>query len=169
MEELEKKLRKTAEYKKVCDMLDTARQLDLDNMQSEIESLHLGRKMRNLRLKTLSADKLIDVACQEASSRSRLVEIVLGLTRNFNMLELAHQAATETLISKYYKELPGSTKASKSAFVYDIMSDLKIKLTEFKSVIEIANLVVSDIDKAGFSIKHIVELLQTANRRENLL
>lgn len=166
---LTKKLQSTLEYKKVCNMLETAKIIDLDNIQSEIETLHSGRKMRNMTLRRTSVNRLISASYQEAATRSRLVELVVTITRNYNMLELAYQAATESLISKFYKELPGSTKASKSAFVNDVMSELKIRLTEFKSVIEIANLIIADIDKCGFSLKHVVDLLQISNKRENIL
>lgn len=166
---IKKRLMASEEYSKIKSILEMTGRIDVDNLITEIEALHSGRKMRGLKLKSASADKLIDVSCQEASIRSRIVEIVVGITRNYNMLNMAYTAAIETMAAKYYDDLPGSTKANKWAYLENLLSPLKVRLTELGSVTEVADWVISDIDKAQFSLKHIVELVQVANRREHTL
>jgi hypothetical protein len=144
---------------------------DVDAAFSEIETLHAGRKTRALNGKTFSAKRVISASLQDQSYRSRLIELLLTTTRQRNMLEAAYKATLEHALIKYRRQIEKATairtQADRTMYIKSLIGPgIPDRVAQLASLVETINYVVQDIDQAGWSLKRVLDALQSANKVE---
>jgi len=152
-------------YKNILRM--ATRTSGFTTLVEELENLHKGRKSRTLHLKEPSVNRLVDAVLQDASYRSRCVEIIIITSKTQRLLESGIEAIGNHILSKYRDYLADyRTKADKEAVISSILQPAHDKIAEISRIIEIAEYVVEDIDKCAWSMKAIMEGLQLMYSRE---
>jgi len=160
-------------YKKHHRMLrEGVYSLDLEHMRTELESMHALRKVRSLNLaETKNAQKmLVEAAEQNCAYRSRAVEIMMTIHRVSSQLEVLIEALGNYLSSEYTACLLSdySTKGERKMAVDALLAPFSKKLKSCASVKETADLLVSDIDAASWTLQRLIAILElnaTVERR----
>lgn len=156
-------------YQKLRRIVESSTALDVAEVLREIESLHSGRSTRTLSVRRLKGSSIAAASLQDQSYRSRIVELNLGLTRNYNLLSTAIEAATEQLCMECRDALTTAgyrSRIDKEKYIRSRLGFAHNRLADMSNAIEIANLVIEDIDKAGWSLKLTKEVLELATRPE---
>ncbi len=168
---LSKLLAKDANWKRFLNILEASERLsDFDNYANEVLNIHKGRKSRQLVYKASSAKRLIEANMQDISFRSRCVEIMIEVRRARRLLNISLDSIKNHILATYQTYLSAyRTKAERDIYVSSLVSDAEAKLAEFESIIEVCELVVSDIDKTSWSMKSILDAMELIYRRENVL
>lgn len=168
LEAIRKKLRKDSTWKSFRSIRDNAWKPEFENFGDEILRLHKTREIRLLK-RGNRASKLSDAALQDQATRSRCVEIAAIITLNRNYLERAINNALKHLETHYgsYLFSKGCKTKMEQKAVYEVcMADAKSKMEQMDTIIEVADRVIDDIDKGSFAIKHSLDALQIATKRE---
>lgn len=168
---LRKLLRKDDEYAKFKNILTYASGLaEFDNYSSEMETMHQGRKSRTLAHKSLSTKRLVDAVLQDASYRSRCVEIMMTVNKANRLLESATDAMRNHIFAKYKPYLSNyRTKAERDTYVNDLLKEAVSKLADYERIIDMAKYIIEDIDKFAWSAKTTLQGLELMLQRENNL
>lgn len=168
---LRKLLRKDDEYAKFKNILQYASSLaEFDNYCAEMETMHQGRKSRTLAHKSISTKRLVDAVLQDASYRSRCVEIMMVVNKASRMLLSATEAIRGHIFSKYKPYLANyRTKAERDTYVNNILKEAVAKLADYERIIEMAKYIIEDIDKMSWSARNILQGLELMLQRENNL
>lgn len=159
---------KWAKYTKVIEHNKT--HVNFDNFISELESMHSSRKSRTLyATKEYSVKKLIECVVQDAAYRSRCVEIMMLVNKEFRKINLATDLLRPYILARYKKEISAlyTTKIDRETFVKAMLSDSAELLSDFEKILEIAKFVIEDIDKFGWSVKHIIEGLTILYKKDH--
>lgn len=160
-----KAIRKDEVYVRFKRILANASQLDLDKLYEEIKTLHSGRTMRGLK-SSVSPKKIIGATLQDQSYRSRLVEINLLMTREYAALKAAYDATKDHLNSKFGKDIGVRSIADRDAYWRSKLSKAVMRIDKLANMIELAEMVIEDIDKAGYAAKNIIAAFEIATRPE---
>lgn len=164
--ELRKKLKKDDTFQRFQRIVANCSQTNLDEVLKEVESLHAGRSMRNLRTVTVSAKKVIKAATEDSSYRSRLVELNMTMTREFNTLKLAFDTTRDYLNSHYGKEIGVRSISDRDTYWRSMLRKAVSRIQELEGAIDLTDSVIEDIDKASFTTKHIIDALNIVTRPE---
>lgn len=144
--------------------------IDVDKYLQELKTMHKSRTVRVLGAMTQTSGKKVgDAVSQEIAVRSRCTEIILECIVMRNLLNAASSTLKKHVEANYPKTLKqlGLTTVTQRRNILQALTDPHLeKLDTLNTVIEIADLIVADIDQAGFGIKHINEALAVATRRE---
>lgn len=140
------------------------------DITSEIESLHKGRLSRRLHLNKPNINTVVDSALQDASYRSRCIEIIIVVSKTQRMLQASVDAIHNHIIAKYSEHLIDiRTKSDREAIVEHLLQPAYNKLTEIERIVEIAQYVVDDIDKAAWSLSNTIKALELMYSRESVI
>lgn len=161
---------KNKRYRRLLEMKDNGMfAVDHEKAITEIQSLHSRRSMRTLTSKTLLSsfqNSAVDVSLENAAFRSRIVEIKMKFFRLGRSLERHLAKMRNYLASRYASQLKSefsTVEARKKALDY-LLEDFNSISTDFQLVVELADFVIEDIDKAAWSIKAIIEAMALAAR-----
>lgn len=129
----------------------------------ELETLHATRKMRHLKTRELLqsfSHEATDISLQNSSFRSRAVEIKKKFYKLSSLLE-EHLTNMKNYLATYYAETLSScyrTQEMKKKALDYVLSDFERLSARYKLVSELSDLVIDDIDQAGWTIKNIIEV-----------
>lgn len=170
--QFQRTLREDPDLARFSSVLATCQQaLNLESAENEIRTLHLTRKARKLSSGNVSAPKLIDAVALEASTRSRLTELKLMIYRTTQLLTTHMMIARKHIQTEYrneVRELSGTTKADREAFLDRLFPGARKLLDELESVETQIDVIVKDIDQVGYSMRELRELLSMIlNKRES--
>lgn len=166
------KLSEIESYQKLRRIVEYSNAFDTEAAAKEIEALHLGRKSRNLVVKRLTGHKIAEVSLQDQSYRSRLVEIMMVATKQYQMLSAAYDAAVDRIGMDMNSSLLDRGLRSigdRTTFVKSRLQFASQRLCEINLVIELAQMVIADIDAGGWSLKRTFESLQISSVPERHL
>lgn len=167
---LRKKLAQDVVWKRFRTQVRDLEAVDVEKYLDELRKMHKSRSVRMLGAMTQTSGKKVgDAVSQEIAVRSRCTEIVLDCIVMRNLLTTATSVLKKHIEANYPKTLRtmGVTTVTQRRNLLDALTNPYLeKLDSLHTVIEIADLIVADIDQAGFGIKHINEALQVATRRE---
>lgn len=167
---LRKLLSKDKAWKRFLNIVDLTNVENMNDYIKDLETMHKTRLLRSVGLdnKVPTGKLLSKAAMQDQSYRSRCVEIVFQLLVRKNNLQRATTAIQKHILANYEEELKsmGSSVRNRQALVSLAVDSSSAKLQDMDSVIQMADLIIADIDKGSFAIKHAVDSLQVATRRE---
>lgn len=155
--------RESTPYKKYAKILATAQgRLDLGAFRSEALSLHSSRTSRTLYgKKQYSAQAVYDALLRDLSFRSRLVEIRVKVSVELSNLIEATKSIRRYLMTEFAEDLREfSTADQRKSFVDRIIKPGLDYEAEAQSIVDLVDLIIRDIDQAGFSFRNIVETLK---------
>jgi hypothetical protein len=171
VKELRRRLKTDETWQKYRRIVEHSWDTSFDTFLDEIQKMHKGRALRILGLDSShpSGKKLAKAALVDQAYRSRCVEIVMTLTRNRNNLHYAIDTIKKHLDANYRSTLitlgvRGVT--DRKQLIASLLSSATRKLSDIDTIVEIADMVIKDIDQGTWCIKHAVDAIQVATKRQ---
>lgn len=165
------KLKRDDSWKRFKRIVATSWDETFDKYMDEIQNMHKARPIRLIGVNNAhpSGKKLAKAQMVDQAYRSRCIEISMNILRNRNNLEQAINAIKKHVESRYHKDMAqfgirGVTERKR--FVDSLVSFATKKLGDINSIVQMSDLVVGDIDQGTWAIKHTVDALQIATKRE---
>jgi len=147
--------------------------IDVESFREELENMHALRKVRTIQLSNGSSAQrqLIEAAEQNCAYRSRAVEIIMRIHRVCSQLEIVTEALESYLSTKYSPYLLSEykTKGERGQAVSFMLAPFEKKRREAQAVKEVADLLVADIDSAGWTLQRLVAILELNSTIERRL
>jgi|SRR3989337_1000697 len=142
---------------------------DMDNLMSEIETLHRTRKCRKLHSINPNPRDIVDATLEDSSFRSRAVEILMRMMRSQRAIEKAIDSVSGYLATEYGDYVDARTKAERERILRTINQRAYQYLDALESSIAIIREFTGDIDHASFAVKHAIEGLSLLYNRSNVV
>lgn len=168
--QLRNRLKLDANWQKFRNIVSEAYKPEFDDYITELSDLHKSRSTRLLSSSGFPTGKKVAAAAsKEIAVRSRAVEICIEIARNRNWLNIS-MSTMKNRIEVEHSTFLGSIGVrgvtERKSIAQSVMARAQKVLDQLDTITEIADLVISDIDQAGYALKHIVDSLQVATRRE---
>jgi len=143
--------------------------IDVNASLDEMETIHRSRMVRSLKTKSLfgvgGAQKIAEVIQQNQANRSRVVEIKLGALRRRMLLEERLELTATYLRVKYSNNLSEyRTVGERSSVIDSLLEPVNKLVSELSRVEEYADIVLEDMDKAGWSLKNLEDAMSIEMR-----
>lgn len=166
-------LKNDQRFKRMQQAFDTLDYLNLDvvPLEEEILFLHNTRPMRTLKDETTGThqytQKLIDSLMTDQAIRSRLTEIIIACVSADRNISDMCKAYKDYAVIKYSDILKSwRTKEERRQFLDVILRPFLSYQDDVQSLQIKAELVIQDIDKAGFALKNNIQALEMITRPE---
>jgi len=146
--------------------------IDFESYHSELQRLHTTRITRELKRKRSRAfpEKVCEALLQDQATRSRCAEILGECTKISHAMERTLSKLRDYLCAEYASYLKSvGAQGERKAFVESIMRPFYDYFDEVKGLEKAAQIVIEDIDKAGFMFKNLVEVIKVLSRPEQVL
>ena len=138
--------------------------LNTDEIEEELLSLHQSRPVRRLRSKLEGnkfVDEVIKALLKDQEVRSRLTEIMVGCLKTESKLEDALVAFKHYVLVEYADQLSAiSTKAERSQIVDSCLRPFEKYLVTIANMQTKARTIIEDIDKAAYAMKNTIEAVK---------
>lgn len=142
------------------------------DLHEELDTLHSTRSVRTLRRKKGSdfAEEVLDSMLQDQATRSRCAEILGACVKVRGSISETLDNLRDYLIVTYSSKLKliGGTQAERKAFVESVMRRFYKFLAEVEQLEEHCKVIITDIDKAGFTYTNIVETVKILSAPERV-
>jgi hypothetical protein len=134
--------------------------IDLEELEAEMRRLYSGRQSRALFGTHPGPEKLMNASLQDASFRTRMVEIRLELSKQADILDIAIDAVRSYLRKEYEDDMPDIKTKGERVTYFDqyLRRGLELKAS-MDSLIKRLDHAIKDIDQMGFTFKHLSEML----------
>lgn len=170
MSSLKTALKKDSKYKKFKRIVLSTKELNLDSLLDEIANLHSSRASRLLKAKNISPKALIDANVQDQAYRSRLVEILVMILRQYGPLELAYGVMQDYISTHFADLLPVRAKADRAAYLRSgVLHTAWTLLSKLERVRDSAQEVIADIDKTAWALKNMLEGMSMIHKGETMV
>lgn len=150
-------------FKKFLRIVDNVKaKLNIEADKKEALMLLASRTSRSLHgKKAFSPTAIIDASLKDLSTRSRLVEIRVQATVHVSLLNEAIDAAKRHMSTEYYELLSEYKTVEQRRAMLDraVKSALEIAI-DAKSLVEMLDTIIKDIDSAGYALKSATECLK---------
>lgn len=167
---LRRTLRKDDKWARYVAVYRTSYRPEFDKFIDEIQTLHRTRSTRILGAQSApSGKKIADAAMRDQSTRSRCVEICMEVVRQRNHLAIVMNTVQSYILTEYGKllyDLGFRSNKAKEEAVLSLFGAGRRKTEELDTIVEIANMVINDVDQASWAIKSTVAALEVATARE---
>jgi len=111
---------------------------------------------------------IIEANTMDQGARGRLTEILVTCSRSVNTLERACTAMKQHLYLTFADDLRALRTKDERMYVIDVcLSSFMRYIDKVQSVKDMANLIVTDIDKGSWSLKLSVSAMQVDKTRES--
>lgn len=160
---LVKVLRRDPKYKQVRSILETAKsRIDIQRDKDEAFALHLGLEARSLYGRRVYSPKaVLSATAQLQANRSRLVELRARCSEHISYLEQACARYRRYAMSAYSEDFKEyRTKEQRDSVLGTVLMPALDFVAETETLISIFDTFIRDIDQAGHSIRHIVDVLK---------
>lgn len=145
-------------------------QFDFEKLIEEIRTLHKTRSIRMLRaLSQTSAKQLGDAVGREIAVRARCAEICMDVIVMRNLVNKSMSDLKKYIEAAYPKTLRDfgvTTVTARKNLLDALLQPYVEKTTIMETLLELADIVMIDVDQAGYSVKHLSECITNATRRE---
>jgi hypothetical protein len=155
--------------KRIKQAFDTLPEFNLNcrELNEEITTIHAVRKTRGLdrRSDTFIQD-LINGMIDDQAQRSRLVEILMVCVKTIRNLEDTLDSLSGYLQMEYSEQIASvaKTKAERSSFIENqVLRKFRKYVAKVDTIKETTALVITDIDKAGFVYKNLIEAVKLSS------
>lgn len=161
--ELIAEIREQQQYKKFKKVVSVARErLKIDTDRTEALSLHAGRTSRKLfGEKQYSAKSVMEASLIDLSYRSRLVEIRVQCSLTVATLDAGLDAIRRYINTEFTDDLEAyKTVGQRKDFVDRIVASALDLVNEGKSLMDMLDFLIKDIDTASFQLRNTMEILK---------
>lgn len=159
--ELKEQLREDSTFQQYRRIVSTIEgRVTITKFVIEARSLHGARTMRTLKGTAPSSDKVYDAIVRDAATRSRLVEMEIALLVERDLLKSAMAAVSAHLQSSYDLGELARTLTDKRTLIKKILKRGHSLLDEMESAKDALDLIIKDIDQAGFAARNMVEIIK---------
>lgn len=166
-------IRKDRRYKRLLKTFESAAiyNIPCERLIGELKDIHSLREVRRLNIRDADyVDKLLNANSHDQAQRSRCTEILVSCLEVTEKLNRALAALKDHLMLEFSDHLrPLRTKEER-------LMVLNLALRKFSRFLEnvavvkgIADLVISDIDKAGWSLRASLDALKITRKTETVL
>lgn len=145
--------------------------LDLVKTLKEANYLHSQRIVRKLFELKVSPQKLQEALFIEISTRSRLIELKSLVINQVELLEGAISICRKHLSTTYSDKLArvASTQAGRAAVMDQVFARGKDYLSQVKTLDSQLDLIIKDIDAAGYALTNVREVMKMVlDKRETV-
>ena len=146
--------------------------LPIKTVYEEIERIHMTRKTRHLDKSSGSfVSDVTEGMLDDQSNRSRLTEILMSCIHALKNLNASLESLEGYLLIEYADQLGTiRTKGERANFVeHHVLSKYHKYADRTSRIKEACELVITDIDKAAWMYKNLIESIKMASgRREEL-
>lgn len=144
--------------------------IDTAALLQELTNLHATRSMRTLKSSNLLSSvqsKLIDTELENTANRSRCVEIKMKVLTVIIECESVLDAVRKLIHNMFAVEVKesGSTVAERKGAVDSAFIGEVEQLAQLEHVSKLADLVIGDIDQAGWALRRIIDTLALSAER----
>jgi hypothetical protein len=162
---------KDKRYKRLADTFESRRMFSLpfDEYRDEIQTLHKSRKLHKLKgVGDPNFGKhLIEAAIGDQSKRHRYVEILtIVKDANSSLYKMLDSFESYYLIKHADRLRAIRTKDERKQFIRSVLNKFHKYLTETEQLIDILNIYIEDIDKAGYLVTNLVRAYETISKRD---
>lgn len=145
--------------------------LDTTALLDEIERIHMTRKLRNLTPEQIlkrTQFELMDANLQNSANRSRIVEIKMQATRKINLLWERAEKARKFINLQYRDRLKDEhrTIGERTNAVDTVLAPVQDVTNQLEQVTAMADLVIDDLDQAGYTLKRLGDVVMLSTRPE---
>lgn len=161
---------KDEKYKRFKRNFDQADHFNLPIKELEDELLFIHntrpiRTLKDLRQTPGYVDHVIHATVVDQANRSRLVELTIACVNAERRLTDGLTALTDYLYIEYATELSKwRTKDERKVFLHTVLRPFYKYLDQVHSLRAKIELVISDIDKAGYTIKNTLQALELVTK-----
>jgi hypothetical protein len=143
--------------------------INFKRMGQEAAALHAGRPSRNLYRIALQPTPLYEAIANDLRVRSRLVELRVAAMNEHLPLVQSVKETKSYLSVKYAEDLNdlAGTQRDRDRLVEAILAKPSRTASELQQFIEILDVYIEDIDKAGYNLTNSVNVLQKLLTRPN--
>jgi len=136
----------------------------------ELEIMHLGRLTRKLTVGDVVhrfQSSFMKSVLQNQANRSRAVEIKMHCLRTQARLSRHLDKLKRLLAARYHEPLQRAvkTKAERDDLVRSVLFKAEDLLQEITTTMQIADLVVADIDQTGWTVKSIITIMELISKQ----
>jgi len=157
-------IKEDAKYKKYLEIVKVARKrLRIDADRLEALSLLSNRTSRTLHgtKQQLSPKVVSEAQANDMQARTRLTEIRVKVQIQVDTLKDAAKAIKNHLLTEYADELATFPNAeSRNALIERVHGTGGALLAEAQSLIEMADVIIRDIDQNSFYMSNLTELIK---------
>lgn len=159
-------IRKDVKYRKFKLVVQKAgERLKIEHDRNEALALFSARTSRTLSgKKQYSAASLLDAEAIDMSTRSRLVQIRVQSSIHLDLLDEACDAIKRHIFTQYHEDMRGfSNEAQRKALIERVQTVAMDIMTEGKSLLDMLDHLIRDIDQSNFSMGRMVDLVEMLN------
>jgi hypothetical protein len=163
IDQLLREIRRDPKYKKFKSIVEkTGERLQVEKDRNESLALFSARTSPTLRYKKqYSAASLLDAEAIDMSTRSRLVHIRVQAKIHLDLLDEACDAIRRHIFTQYHEDLRGfSNEAQRKALVERVQTVAMDIMTDGKSLLDMLDQLIKDLDQTNFSMGHMVKLVE---------
>lgn len=143
--------------------------IDYQKYIEEVKSIHAGRMIHILATKDLlgSQKAILDCIVENQQKRSRLVTIKTECVRKENILLEKISTLTKYIKANFNHQLTleYSTQQARNTAVESLFSDAEEQIIRMQSLTKIIDIILVDIDQAGWATRNIVEVLKISSNK----
>ena len=145
--------------------------INVRQLTDEIASTHKIREVRRLNSQEPGfLTQLLKANTDDQATRSRMTEILVECGRAISKLDKTLDYLTQYLITTYTYELRAfKTKEERQYIIHAVLRQFRDYMADVQSLKDTALLIVSDIDKAAWSMKLSVAVMQIHSDKEHLI
>jgi hypothetical protein len=174
LSQLSDKIHRNKKYKRLLEAFQTNKlySINLEKLKEEIMTLHQSRNVRTLvkfreDRQSKMVDEVIHANLVDQGQRSRLTEILIQCTRASCALNDALKVFKEYALIYYDQHLNRiKTKGERSTFLDTCLSDMQGYINDCDLVINLAKIVIADVDAAGWSLTRTINALSLTQAGE---
>lgn len=163
-------IRKNKRYKRLLETFDNAKiyNIPCERLIGELKDIHSLREVRRLSIRDPDyVDKLLNANAQDQAQRSRCTEILMQCLEVTEKLNRALAALKDYLLLEFSDHLrPLRTKEERLLVLNVALRKFSRFLENVAVVKGIADLVIADIDKAGWSMRASIDALKVTRKTE---
>lgn len=164
-------IRADARYKKFKKIVTEAQErVDFEKDREEALALHSGLVVRTIYGKKMYSSKtLLESLAQVQANRSRLVELRVRSSIHISYVKEASSAFKRYIYTAYADDMRNAeyrTKDQREALLMRLTAIAEEFMSEGNSHLDMIDTFIKDLDQAGFSMKHMVDVLRLLDGKE---
>ena len=166
-----KKLTKNRRYRRLLQAVEEGLYaFPFEDTLAEIQDLHKQLEIRRLTAKSLrrgQQKKLLEANLQNQSYRSRIIELLVQSRQFHANLEREYKLTRDYLLQRYPDQFAEyRTKEERMRSLDTLFEPVVDLLGQYTNLHATAELIIDDLDKASWSIKSTLDILNLGGKKE---
>jgi len=161
-------LKADEDYKTFKNIVNESNKVVVSEVYDEMMKMHGKRSVRKLDGSEVTGIKLNKVMVNDLKGRSRAVELNAQISMELGRLSIAYSAVKGHIMSKHADLLAGRSIADRTMSFENLLyiKKAKARIAELESIQGIVDMIVEDIDKASWTARNLVDVLNIGTKRE---